>query len=368
MTVTQGTGVARTVVTSVSVTVAEGKKETVSFELKDMKSSESKETAEVVTIPADQHGVKKDYTEFVQHLSSLTGKYTQTSGKNSGFVHMLSPFSIGKYEVTYVLWFTVYQWATSADRGPAGYTFVTSEKNTFTSDPSQDSEVKTANQPMVGVSWRDCIIWCNARSEMEGLEPVYYADSKFKEPLRSSQDQDAKDTTRKGSVDNPYVKTGSKGYRLPTSGEWQYAASCGGLYPYNHASGADVPINENSWLTPLSSENFDNDGDGTVASTEEVAWFSVNSNFVTHTVGTRAPNRWALYDMSGNVGEWTFDWEGSLPQSRQTDYSGPKSGTNRIIRGGNAFNGWLDLRISSFRQSPPYFENQFTGFRVVRSE
>jgi len=366
LTITQVAGSSRAEVASLSVMVTEGKKATVSFELKDMGTAGSKDAAREPVSRARRIVAKGDSLEFAQHLSSLNGKYTQATGKKSGFVHKLSPFSIGKREITYGQWFEVYQWATSPERGPAVYAFGTVERYGWEGDSDQASSAETANKPMTGVSWRDAIVWCNARSEMEGLEPVYYTDEKFAEPLRSSRASRTKILEDRGSVDNPYVNAVSKGYRLPTSGEWQFAASCGGLYPYDHASGADLPFDVT--MTGDVEVDIDIDGDGVFRTSEDVAWFSTNSGLTIHGVGEKASNRWGLYDMSGNAWEWTFDWEGMLPQISQTDYTGPKSGKHRIIRGGACFFGGFDIRIASYGQSSPYDESPYTGFRVCRSE
>ncbi len=97
----------------------------------------------------------------------------------------------------------------------------------------------------------------------------------------------------------------ANGYRLPSEGEWQYAASNKGATSYNYASGATA--------------NYNN-----ATETGKVAWYNANSGSTTHDVGTKAANALGLYDMSGNVLEWCWDWYGSYPGT-STDYRGPET-------------------------------------------
>jgi formylglycine-generating enzyme required for sulfatase activity len=64
-----------------------------------------------------------------------------------------------------------------------------------------------------------------------------------------------------------------------------------------------------------------------------IGWYCGNSSLMTHDVAGKAANAWGLYDMAGNVREWTGDWNGSYPSDQATDPSGPQSGTSRAIRG-----------------------------------
>jgi formylglycine-generating enzyme required for sulfatase activity len=284
--------------------------------------------------------------------------YRQSTGPKTGFRHNISLFALGKYEVTFELWNEVMQWAESPDRGSEVYQLWQPGKRA-SEDLSELPEGETEHQPVANVSWFDCIIWCNAYSEMTGLEPVYYADKNCTQPIRSITDLQIENGTF--AADRPFVKKGAMGYRLPTSGEWQYAASCANAYGFDFPSGADVAANQTSGTKDV-------DRDGIVRYAESVAWHANNSGFHSHPVGTKAPNVWGYYDMSGNVWEMTYDWEGTAPKTAQTDYAGPTSGTRRVIRGGGFAFATIDTEIGRINGIEPNGSDTYTGFRVCRSE
>jgi formylglycine-generating enzyme required for sulfatase activity len=126
------------------------------------------------------------------------------------------------------------------------------------------------------------------------------------------------------------------GYRLPTEAEWEYAARAGTTTPRY----------------------------GTL---DQIAWYSSNSGSATHPVGQKTANAWNLYDMLGNVWEWTQDWKGDYSAGSQTDPQGPASGSSRVIRGG----GWDDVasyaRAGYRYYDPPDDRDYFLGFRPLRS-
>ncbi len=252
------------------------------------------------------------------------------SNRLSYFEHTISNFSIGKYQVTYELWYAVYQWAVQH-----GYKFENAGREGYHgnagTEPSSDK-----HKPVTWVNWCDCIVWCNAYSEFCGKTPVYtYNDSILK------------DSTNADACDNATCDWSANGYRLPTEGEWQYVASYRGTIPWNYASGATAYC-RNKYAC------------------EDFVWSRFNSGFKTHPVGEKTPNGFGLYDMSGNVWEWCWDWYGDLSFNREIDYRGATSGSNRVIRGGSWYSDPFNLQIGNRNCFEPGSPSLSSGFRVVR--
>jgi formylglycine-generating enzyme required for sulfatase activity len=275
------------------------------------------------------------------------GTFTQEDTLGNSFTHTISAFEIGKYEVTYELWYTVRTWAESN-----GYIFANQGRE---GNDGTDGATPTSGnfEPVTFINWRDAMVWCNAYSEMDGRTPVYYSDSTYTTVLKMSSDSNLIDSSP-GSYDNPYVDDTANGYRLPTEGQWQYAASYidgTSWLPYNHASGDN------------SSYCYPNDG-GTSTVFGDYAWYSGNSGSSTNDVGTKLANYLGIYDMSGNVWEWCWDWHGSYPSGHETDYKGAVSGSGRVFRGGSWSDGANCLRVGYRSSGSPYGGYSFIGFRV----
>lgn len=157
-----------------------------------------------------------------------------------------------------------------------------------------------------------------------------------------------------------YVKTGVF-YRLPTEAEWEYAARAGENTAYF----------------------FGDDPDDL----GEYAWFKENSDDITHEIGLKKPNPWGLYDILGNVMEWTYD--GYLPAYETGDETIAKKNPvveatdlyPNVLRGGHYKSGPEDLRVARRFASTPVWkqldpqipksqwwfpEAPFLGLRVVR--
>jgi formylglycine-generating enzyme required for sulfatase activity len=130
-------------------------------------------------------------------------------------------------------------------------------------------------------------------------------------------------------------------YRLPTEAEWEYASRAG------------------------STNRFSYGNDPGYTQLGNYAWYVANSGGTTHPVGGKSPNRWGLYDMSGNVWEWCSDWYGTYPGGNVTDPSGSVSGSGRVTRGG----GWGDIandcRSARRNYYDPSRRYSWIGFRVV---
>jgi len=179
------------------------------------------------------------------------------------------------------------------------------------------------NLPVDNVSWYDIAIYCNGRSEAEGLTPAY--------KIRGV-----------GASRVVTCNFKANGYRLPTEAEWELAAKADQLYNY---SGSEDP--------------------------DEISWNRDNSGGKIHTHGTKKPNDYGLYDMTGNVSEWVWDWYDSnyirsLPPF--INPTGPDTGTYKVIRGGSVLNGeGRNLNILWREKGDPNRGYQYVGFRLVRS-
>jgi formylglycine-generating enzyme required for sulfatase activity len=229
----------------------------------------------------------------------------------------ISSFNIDKYEVTYELWTAVRNWALTH-----GYTNLVEGTNGYNPNGT--------NNPVV-VSWYDIVRWCNARSEKEGLTPVYCTDNTQSTVYRTGQID----------INIDAVKWNANGYCLPTEAEWEFAARGGNL-----------------------THNYTYSGSNTIG---DVAWYSENSA-TTHTVGTKTANELGIYDMSGNVWEWCWDWYSSeYPSGGTTDPKGPSTTQiSRLLRGGSFFHQESGCLVDLRSSYGPYVRDIVGGFRCVQ--
>ena len=130
-----------------------------------------------------------------------------------------------------------------------------------------------------------------------------------------------------------------KTFRLPTEAEWEYAARGGNK-----------------------SQGYKYAGSNTIGN---VAWYEDNSGNDTHPVKGKQANELGLYDMSGNVREWCSDWYGSYSSSAQTNPKGPKSGSERVCRGGSRIDTEKPCLVYYRLAYGSYLHYTFIGFRLA---
>ena len=237
----------------------------------------------------------------VANAVSLSGMVQVTAGRLPASSELgsqsVDTFFIGKTAVTCSEWQTVRTWAVA---------------NGYDLDLDGLEDGGGPNHPVIFVNWYQTLKWCNARSEKEGLTPVYKVGSVV---YRSGD-----------SV--PTIDATTNGYRILSEKEWEFAAR-GGVKTngYEYSGSNDI---------------------------DAVAWHSSNRGVGNKDVANKQANELGLYDMSGNVWEWCFDdWDGS--------------GTDRVFRGGSWASSATYCRVAIRYAGNPANAVHNIGFRVARS-
>ena len=180
------------------------------------------------------------------------------------------------------------------------------------------SKFKGDDLPVEQVTWYNAVDYCNKRSLKEGLSPCY-----------------------SGSGAGITCNWNANGYRLPTEAEWEYAARGGKQSKgYTYAGSNDL---------------------------DSVAWYSINSGGITHPVGTKTANELGIFDMSGNVWEWCWDWYGKYGAKAMSNPHGGGNGSYRVLRGGGWFGNDDYCRVSFRYVNVPVNYFSILGVRVSRA-
>lgn len=311
-------------------------------------------------------GVDPDYT--------LPGSQDYWKGVfRAGRKVKLSPYKLGKTEVTYEVWHEVLTWAEGK-----GYTFANKGKEGSNGTEGAEPSEAGKKEPVTYVSWRDCIVWCNAYTEKEkGIGECVYRK-------KDNHTVVLKDATATADCDAAYADMGKKGFRLPTEAEWEYAARWQGsntenaaqygdvwLTKLNSASGAKKPIGFSGLALPAG-EAWETLRDELTRVAVYYKWWNgtgwvdqTPATTKTAAVKSKDPNALGLYDMSGNVWEWCFDWYGSIGVGEVIDPQGAAAGTIRVFRGGSWHDGAHGCTVGSRISGSHGYRDSDLGFRLA---
>ena len=257
------------------------------------------------------------------------GTFKNTTSNYYGKNVVISDFSMDKYDVTQREWTKV----------------MGSNPSRFVGD----------DLPVEMVSWYDAVEYCNKRSIQEGLQPYYKIN-------KDSKDPNNKPDPKFGRLDDVQwtvtINPGANGYRLPTEAEWEYAAG-GGQESRNYVYSGSNNADDVAWY-------WQNSGD--LYLTGYWYWPRLQQNHDrTRPVGGKQPNELGLFDMSGNVREWCWDWYGDL-KSNVANPQGSPEGSGRVWKGG----GWMGAAFATataFRGSlAASAKGPDQGFRVCRNK
>jgi formylglycine-generating enzyme required for sulfatase activity len=275
--------------------------------------------------------VTNDNTPDMAHIPAGQFDIGNTAGYINGI--SLDAYFIGKYEVTKAEWDEVRTWAVSN-----GYTDLAVGGG------------KASNHPVHSISWYDMVKWCNARSQKEGLSPVYWVSG----------------TVMRTGATAPTATWSANGYRLPTEAEWEKAAR-GGLAGKRFPWGDTISHSQANYQASTS-YNYDLSG----STNSYHPTYKTGNQPYTSPVGSFAANGYGLYDMSGNLWEMCWNWWGTYTGSGGDPVNNPRGPlepltSDKVCRGGDWFAAPVSCQVTHRGMTNPSNSSIYTGFRIARS-
>jgi formylglycine-generating enzyme required for sulfatase activity len=208
-------------------------------------------------------------------------------------------------------------------------------------DPAADTECGDGCA-VESVTWFDALGHANLRSAATGLTECYDLSScAWVAGTPAAHLSCAEDV--------PAPAPDCDGWRLPTEAEWEYA----------YRAGTTTAFYSGDFLDPLDPTDWD-------VSAEMIAWYANNAHGIVHATRLRAPNRWALFELAGNVAEWVWDRYGAY-DGDATDPPGPAAGPLRVQRGGHYLSDPRGVRAAARAADRPDAAAPVTGFRLART-
>jgi formylglycine-generating enzyme required for sulfatase activity len=225
----------------------------------------------------------------------------------------------------------------------------------------------TSALPVEQVNWYDAIAYCNKLSILEGKDICYTVEGfttkkEWEDLTYDNLTAIINDADKRTKWNKAYCDFSKNGYRLPTESEWEYAAR-GGKSSQSNSGGTDYTYAGSNYIC-------------------EVAWYldntsstscSVNGYYGTNPVATKKANELDLFDMSGNVHEWCWNWynggSSEYPAATPTGNVQSTAGnSDRVLRGGSWYFNESNCQVSVRSYDFPGNRHGSIGFHVVASK
>ncbi|MGB4100141.1 MAG: SUMF1/EgtB/PvdO family nonheme iron enzyme [bacterium] len=217
-------------------------------------------------------------------------------------------------------------------------------QGTLPTDPSDTSISPNLNHPVQNITWYEAVLFANLLSLQNGFTRCYYTNAGYTIPVTASNYM----------TESIYCNFNANGYRLPTEGEWEYFCRAGTSGPF-----VCYEPNYNSSTCKTCTP-------GTHLTLQQYCVYCANEPDKTEVVGSKLPNPWKLKNVHGNVWEWCWDYAASYPTGTVTDYIGPNSAPERVVRGGCRTNDARECRSAVRLWREPSSVSANRGFRLVR--